>query len=362
MSKINVVKLIKNGKIVPKSLAILTALALAGSTSSCSEESAKDNNQNSSISKSYENDRKYDATKIKNNGTLSDAVLADLYASSGLIDVMNGNYNLDEIKCLSDTQKTAIYEIAKHLNKHLNASNEDSAKKELDEIIKNIGDFYGEKGTKEVMNDILSNFLPKGSNITTEKVSVNQIEFVNEKGVVSPISVVKDSLGYNAIETSYFDHYSCAYLMYQGYAYGTGEVSEELDNIIIALHECVTYTNDSLIEFKDKKDHSYLGCKKMFADVLSYPGAYEAMFDGGIFDNFNVVSTFGGNFDVKADDQLFYTITIDDNADVVAELSKLNDKNISSDELKQSDLMDDVILSLPLVYEHDKQNVKQKTI
>lgn len=365
MTKINVYEWIKNGKIVRKSLTIISALAIAGSASGCMDESSKDNNnsQNSSISKSYRNDRKYDATKIKNNGTISEAVLADLYASSGLIDVMNGKYNLDEIKSLNANQKSAIYEIAEHLKKHLNASDKDSAKKELDEIIKAIGNFYGEKGIIETMNDILYNSLPTGSNITTEQISPGQIEFVNEKGIVSPISVVKNSLGYgNAIEASFFDHYSLAYLMNQGYACGTGEVSEELDNIVVLIHICKAYGEDGLKEFKDRNNNSYLGNKKMFADVLSYPGAYEAMLDGGIYDNFNVVSVFGGNFDVKVGNQLFYTINIDENETVVEELSLLNKKEISSDELKKNSLMDDVVLALPKSYESEQNKVRQKVV
>ena len=144
-----------------KLAALLLTITTITSLSGCSNEST-DNKEESKSSYG----RKVDASKIKNNGIISDEVLVDLNSSYGFMDYIKNtdfSYEFEDndeyLSYLNIDQKKAIFEIAKHLELHLNAKDEEKAKKELDEIAKYIEKFYDGQNPVDVMNKILSNFI-----------------------------------------------------------------------------------------------------------------------------------------------------------------------------------------------------------
>lgn len=372
-------KRIKGRKITKKVAAFAIASTILCSASGCTDESESKNSSSVnepqvSISTSF------DADKIQNSGQISEEVMASLmntqyglmYYIQNYTDFSNGYQEYgtskvcDYLVNLTNEQQEAIYNCAYHLNCHLNSSNNEEAKKELEAAMKEIKKFYGDKRPVEVIRDILGKFLPKGSNIT---VSNDNQYLVNKKGEVAPISIIKTALGYsNYVENSEIDYFSFDTLMRKGYAYGTGEVSEELENINIVVDLCGVYTYDPMVEFKTSAGYSYLTNEKMYKDVLNFNGAYEAMDSVGLFDGITVRYKGEGRFDVRVNNKSFYTIDGEIDADLVGDLGSIlytynghvfEGDTISSKNLKDTGYLDKVVY-YPIIADSIVNEEKEK--
>ena len=320
------IKGIKGFNLVKSATALMlsaTMLTMAG----CGENTKNNSESKSSFGISF------DASKIKNNGSISEEVLKDLYSAYGFMDLIEGKYDLDEIKVYNNNQKKAIYEIAKHLELHMNASDKTIAKNELDEVVKYIKEFYGNKSATEVMRDILSKLLPDGI-----QASKNNKYLEDDNGEVLLLGVNE-----GIIDMDYFVLFT---LFTQGYAYGYGEISEEIENINLLISSCGIF-KDSILKFTNNKGQTFLADKRIFGNVLSNNGMYDKFYNDGIFDNFNIVYNDNGDFDVRVGNQKFYTLTYDKNENVVSKLAGyLDNGKISNNTLKNAGLIQMIVMEL----------------
>lgn len=323
-----------------------TALMLSATMltmASCGENTKNNDESKSSFGISI------DASKIKNNGSINEEVLKDLYSAYGFMDLIEGKYDLDEMKVYSNNQKKAIYEIAKHLELHLNASDKEIAKKELIEVAKYIEEFYGDKNTVEVMREILSKLLPEDVHVSKDNKRLE-----NKNGEVLPLGMNE-----GIFDMDYFVLFT---LLTQGYAYGYGEISEEIENINLLISSCGIF-RDSLLKFTNNNGQSYLADKRIFVNVLSNNEMYDKLYNEGIFDNFNVVFNDNGDFDIRVGNQKFYTLTFEENENVVSQISGyLNDNKISSDVLKNSGMIRMIIMEFVKMSINKGENGYQKVM
>lgn len=356
---------IKGKKITKKVAAFAIASTILCSVSGCTDES--ENKNSSSVNESQVSiSTSFDASKIT-KGKISEEVLKDLYSLNGLMDIIEGKYNLDKMSVLSDKQINALNECAKHLGLHLNATDEEVAKNELDEVAESIEKFYDGKRPVDVIRGILKQLLPEGSNISVSKD--NQC-LENKKGVISPISIIKQVIGAgNFIENYDVDYSMFQLLICQGYVYGTGNISNEINNIDCLIRVCRVYTSDKLVEFKANTGYSYLGNLEMFKGVNYISGGYEAMYNAGMFDQITAVYAGDGCFNIKVGNQKFYNV---DDEDLVGELGGVLNMTkgsinkgdiISNKELKMTNLIQNVVFSVvadDIINEIEKG--KQKTL
>jgi len=332
MSKLYITNLgrIKKGKLFKKGLALLTAITIAGGVSGCTNEGSNtDNESQISIITSF------DADEIKNDGTIDENIFNDLYESYGFMDLIQNNYDLDYFQCFNDKQKESLNECAECLKLYINASDEEMSKKALDKVLKAIEKFYDGKSPVEVMQEVLSYYIPGDI-----RVSYDNDHLENDYGEVSSISIFKHKVSNDdSVQEGAFDFYKLYMLMCKGTLSNMNGVSGAIYNINNMLHVCGVFTDNPLHEFKDKNNKSYLANKLMLAELITINGAYDVMYDAGIFDNMSVAYLGGEYLDVMVDGLTFSKIFCDVNDEVVNYLVNfIEDDEITCESLKENGL------------------------
>lgn len=334
-------KPIKGINLVKKFTALMLASSFAVGASGCK----LDNNDSSlSVSSSA-------IDNISSNDLIREDVLESLYIPYGLMDLIENKYNLDSFQGFSDERKQIIAECTKDLEIYFSTSDRKTAKNALDHFLEESKKIYDGRKLSEVIQEIFLYLLPG-----TAYFSADNKHFEDESREGFPLSRFNHSYKKNKTQ-SIIDFDDFMTFISKGKVDDINDINGAISNLNKLLHIYGTYYEDRLVIFDSNGGSFYVGNKTLLTDLLFEYNAYYIMDHDGIFDSFNVIYYGGDSLDVLTGDFSIYKIQWDENDEnFIKILEHLSDNQITSNTIKNNDLMPLILESLKNKNKENKKN------